>query len=30
MIHIDNLYITVASQGNTLYPLTYHQYRVNL
>jgi hypothetical protein len=21
MIHIDNLYITVASPGNTLYPL---------
>jgi len=28
MVHIDNLYRTVADQGNTLYPLTYNQYRV--
>jgi len=28
MVHTDNLDRTVTGQGNTLYPLTYNQYRM--
>jgi len=28
MVHTDNLNRTVTGQGNTLYPLTYNQYRM--
>jgi len=30
MVHLDNLNRRVTGQGNTLYPLTYNQYSVNL